>query len=273
MGLSLKKLLPIAGAALGVYNPALFGMTSAASAAALGSGIGTLLGGGNVREALTNAALGYAGGAAMGPAQAAGAAGTTSQAAQQAQLLTEAGVSGEQLAQAAAMETAPAAVSQEAAKQVAAGTGEGILSKMSLTDKMLLGSMVLPLFEETPDVASAGSQFPKGERAPDYAGTPLAGLYVDEETGIAYNTPEELAEAIANRSDRNRTVRVAKGGYIEGPGTGTSDDIKAKIYQNGVPVQEARLSDGEFVMTKKAVDGAGGAARMYEMMKRYERMA
>jgi hypothetical protein len=49
------------------------------------------------------------------------------------------------------------------------------------------------------------------------------------------------------------------------------------IYQNGGPVQEARLSDGEFVMTERAVRGAGdgdrnaGAARMYELMRQYER--
>ena len=41
------------------------------------------------------------------------------------------------------------------------------------------------------------------------------------------------------------------GGYIEGPGTGRSDDVKAGIFQNGQKVQEARLSDGEFVMTEK----------------------
>ena len=58
----------------------------------------------------------------------------------------------------------------------------------------------------------------------------------------------------------------AMGGYIEGPGTGTSDSIPAAIYQDGGRVQEARLSDGEFVMTKSAVDGAGGAAPMYRMM-------
>lgn len=69
----------------------------------------------------------------------------------------------------------------------------------------------------------------------------------------------------------------AMGGYVEGPGTGRSDSIPAKIYQDGVPVQEAALSDGEFVMTERAVKGAGdgdrraGAARMYEMMKRFER--
>ena len=71
----------------------------------------------------------------------------------------------------------------------------------------------------------------------------------------------------------------AMGGYVEGPGTGRSDDVKAGIYQNGQKVQEARLSDGEFVMTADAVRGAGGgnrnagAAKMYEMMNRFERMA
>mgnify|MGYP003624462254 CR=1 FL=1 len=62
----------------------------------------------------------------------------------------------------------------------------------------------------------------------------------------------------------------AMGGYIEGPGTGTSDSIPARIYQGGVPVQEAALSDGEFVMTKDAVDGAGGAAAMYAHMRKFE---
>lgn len=66
------------------------------------------------------------------------------------------------------------------------------------------------------------------------------------------------------------------GGYIEGPGTGKSDSIPAMIYQNGGPVQEARLSDGEFVMTEDAVRGLGGgnrnegAAKMYQMMNQFE---
>jgi hypothetical protein len=69
----------------------------------------------------------------------------------------------------------------------------------------------------------------------------------------------------------------AMGGMIEGPGTGTSDSIPATIYQDGMPVQDAALSDGEFVMTERAVRGAGngdreaGAARMYEMMRMFER--
>jgi hypothetical protein len=53
-------------------------------------------------------------------------------------------------------------------------------------------------------------------------------------------------------------------GEIAGPGTGTSDDIPAM------------LSDGEFVMTAKAVRNAGngsrkeGAKNMYKMMKSLE---
>jgi len=57
------------------------------------------------------------------------------------------------------------------------------------------------------------------------------------------------------------------GGEVSGPGTGTSDSVPA------------RLSDGEFVLTAKAVRGAGGgdrdlgAARMYDMMSKLERVA
>ena len=75
------------------------------------------------------------------------------------------------------------------------------------------------------------------------------------------------------------TLMAAQGGFIEGPGTGKSDSIPAMIYQNGGPVQEAALSDGEFVMTADAVKGAGGgnrakgAAEMYKMMNQYERRA
>ena len=59
-------------------------------------------------------------------------------------------------------------------------------------------------------------------------------------------------------------LSAAGGGEIEGPGTGTSDSIPAN------------LSDGEFVMTAEAVRNAGGgdrnlgAARMYDLMNRFE---
>jgi hypothetical protein len=54
---------------------------------------------------------------------------------------------------------------------------------------------------------------------------------------------------------------LAAGGAVNGPGTGTSDNIPAM------------LSDGEFVMTARAVDGAGGPAKMYRMMSEFEKRA
>jgi len=81
---------------------------------------------------------------------------------------------------------------------------------------------------------------------------------------------------MAQGAQQGGMTGYAQGGYIQGPGTGRSDSIPATIHQNGVPVQDAALSDGEFVMTERAVRGAGngdreaGAARMYEMMRRFE---
>ena len=100
-------------------------------------------------------------------------------------------------------------------------------------------------------------QFRTGERNPNYRGVAAPGTPV-----VNY-----------------RPKQMAMGGYIEGPGTGTSDSIPAAIYQNGGRVQEAALSDGEFVMTEAAVKGAGngnrdlGAAKMYQMMDQFERRA
>ena len=54
------------------------------------------------------------------------------------------------------------------------------------------------------------------------------------------------------------TAKKAKGG-VTGPGTGTSDDIPAY------------LSNGEFVVTAKAVKNAGGSAPMYDMMDHLEK--
>ena len=75
--------------------------------------------------------------------------------------------------------------------------------------------------------------------------------------------------------DPNEPMEAAKGGVMDlrkggasnGPGTGTSDSIPAM------------LSDGEFVMTAKAVRGAGGgdrregAKKMYEAMDKLEAQA
>jgi hypothetical protein len=116
------------------------------------------------------------------------------------------------------------------------------------------------------------------ESAPDYVPQRFK-ILVDPYTGEYYDSIESRDKAIAESRRRMGVMAAAQGGYIqgynmggfiEGPGTGTSDSIPASIYQGGVPVQEARLSDGEFVMTKKAVDNSGGAPAMYARMKQFE---
>jgi len=92
---------------------------------------------------------------------------------------------------------------------------------------------------------------------------------------MALRSPEMQYGSIAQSPMMQTNFNV--GGYVEGPGTGTSDSIDSVIMQNGQPVQQAKLSDGEFVMTERAVTGAGngdreaGAARMYELMRQFER--
>jgi hypothetical protein len=230
LGLSLKSLLPIAGAAAGFFlGPA----GNAAVTAALGSGIGTLLAGGDIKDAVKNAALAGAAGTGLGAG--------TSAAAQQALKAQQA---------VAAAGTSVGAAASPAGRSALAAEGIG---KLLTPGNLLMGSLALGALEEPEQVELTElqkEQLRTGERDPYYQGRNLI------------NIPQ-----------------YAMGGYIEGPGTGRSDSIESKIYQNGVPVQEARLSDGEFVFTERAVRGLGngdrskGAAKMYEMMRQYERMA
>jgi hypothetical protein len=266
MGLSLKSLLPIAGAAAGYFFGGPAG--SAALNAALGSGIGTLAAGGDATDAVKNAILAGGSGSLLGTAGVSGAG-----AAQSATGAAATQAATQQAAQAAATKAA----TTEAAKQGIFGTG-------ITGGDIFLGSSLLGLLEEPEDI-SDDFDASDLESRPDYEGRPIAGLFVDKKTGKAYDTLEELEAAVQERQTNNfatggiAALADSVGGLIEGPGTGTSDSIKAGIYQNGEKVQEARLSDEEFVMTKKAVTGAGngdtklGAKRMYALMDKFERMA
>ena len=89
-------------------------------------------------------------------------------------------------------------------------------------------------------------------------------------TGTTYNLAKEDEVEAYNEEllqFREKSFKYEMGGEVTGPGTGTSDSVPA------------RLSDGEFVLTAKAVRGAGngdrdiGAARMYDMMAELESMA
>jgi hypothetical protein len=92
----------------------------------------------------------------------------------------------------------------------------------------------------------------------DYYGLPVEDLQTDFIRTSAKGGIIQLADGSEKYFPR-------KTGEINGPGTGTSDDIPAM------------LSDGEFVFTAQAVKNAGGgsrregAKRMYEVMKNLEK--
>jgi hypothetical protein len=87
----------------------------------------------------------------------------------------------------------------------------------------------------------------------------LAGMY-----GVPLVYGQDMPQRMAKGGIPEPTQFPRKNGPINGPGSGTSDDIPAM------------LSDGEFVFTAKAVRNAGsgsrrkGAARMYKLMKMLE---
>jgi len=100
----------------------------------------------------------------------------------------------------------------------------------------------------------------------------------DDKSKVSAGAIQALAQGFAKQqtTSPNESVRLglealAGGGYLETGGKvgdGMSDDIKANIEDN----QEARLSDGEFVIPADVVSHLGngssdaGAKRLYEMM-------
>lgn len=238
--------------------------------AAFGSGIGTLASGGDLGDAFKSGIMGYGIGSIPGVAgiasQGAQALGMNGVSAAFAQRAAEPNVlsalmggggggAGANAAAGAAAGAGGAANPLAALSGSASNIGNGIMGFAQ--QNPLIMAALMQAAEPSQDMLSPlqKRQLATGERLPDYRGTAA---------------PDYRLSPRAN---------YAQGGMIQGPGTGTSDSIPAKIYQNGGPVQEARLSDGEFVMTADAVRGAGngdrnaGAARMYQMMNRFERSA
>ena len=137
-----------------------------------------------------------------------------------------------------------------------ASIGEGIKGAAGFLDSNpLITSMALQLLKKdpvsTPD--SVRNQLMYGHN-PDIVG--------------------RMAPDIKRRMAQGGIVQAYNmGGYVEGPGTATSDSIPAQIYQGGQPVREAALSDGEFVVNARTVKALGdgdrdaGAARLYRMQQ------
>ena len=151
--------------------------------------------------------------------------------------------------------------------KLASATGKGILDRIK-DDPFKAATQAATLYgifgalgekqDPPPQFAAADM-----ETLPDYEGQVFQGML----------------DPFTARYDRPVPVRAREGGFIQGPGTKTSDSIDAGIYQNGRKVQEAKLSDGEFVMRTDAVEGLGGgdrakgAARMYALQNQFSRMA
>jgi len=283
MGLfkSFKKMLAPIGGAVGFALGGPMG-------AALGSGIGSLAGGGDIEDALLAGALGGAAGFAgqkfFGLTQApAGATGI-------AKLLP-----GRQMVTGYDSALGKAIVESKPMMGIGStGFGgkalpadKGIFSMfddMSMGTKLGLGAGALALAggmfgeEEEEEKGFSYADTGPGKVKGTLVGRSGKRYDMDDPTDMKQYADElrELQDPGYNYyTDRYRPVARssgyahggdvhAGGGEVDGPGTGTSDSVPA------------RLSDGEFVLTAKAVRGAGGgdrdvgAARLYDMMSDLE---
>ena len=239
---SLKRAAPFIGSAIGMYVGGPIG-------AAIGSGIGSLAAGRDTQEALTNAALAYGVGRLSGY----GAGFEKVPAGREV-------VGSQKFGFDAA--GPPSGITKVAGDIYPAMQKSGsFFTSPTGIASLGLGALALGSEEEKPKM---------GQRRPDPVGKSRLGVGLIGDK--AYDLDDEddrkrYFEDLRRQQGVSPTTFAANGGEVEGPGTGTSDSVPA------------RLSDGEFVLTAKAVRGAGGgdrdlgAARMYDMMSKLERVA
>ena len=63
----------------------------------------------------------------------------------------------------------------------------------------------------------------------------------------------QLRQQVIASASADQRGQEGIGGLIEGPGTGTSDSIPGQITQNGQPVEDIKVSNGEYILPEKAV--------------------
>lgn len=131
---------------------------------------------------------------------------------------------------------------------------------------LLLGGALSPTVKQPPPIDTSGPTQEEIEARRFAPGTLDAVAYDPRGLVVSTGSPNPYYKyGYADGGQIEVDARV--GGHLKGPGTGTSDSIPAK------------LSDGEFVMTARAVKGAGGgsraagAKRMYDMMHQFEKRA
>ena len=251
----LKKAAPVIGGTIGF---ALGGPLGGSLFAGIGTGIGSLVAGADPDDALRNALIGgigaYAGSKFFG-------SGTGSAA-------TDAGTK-------AVTDTV---TSSATGNPVGGIAGAGPFPAVTPSPDPTFFQKAVDFAKTGPGMATIGGigtlaalgEEPKQEefkQRPDPVGKSRLGLGFIGDKSYNLDDDEERKEYFKDLADRQGIMTAAGGGEVEGPGTGTSDSVPA------------RLSDGEFVLTAKAVRGAGGgdrdigAARMYEMMSELERVA
>jgi len=262
-----EDLLPLIGTAAGFY----FGGPLGAS---IGSGIGSLAGGKSVNDALTNAALAYGVTSFVSPSmmqnpQATGAFGQNSLQKSLYNVPTrvaQTAITPANLGTISDADLYDVAMSDTATKKGASGLFGDIGVSEVLLGTSLLGGLV---GEETDDDTST-TPFGKG-KAWEVTYNGVVYDLSDPDDERAYKEARQESFAPVRRAHGGAMYHHDKMGYdvpvtgeVDGPGTGTSDSVPA------------RLSDGEFVLTAKAVRGAGGgdrdvgAARLYDMMAELE---
>ncbi len=238
---TLKKAAPIIGSAIGMY----FGGPVGAS---IGSGIGSLAAGKDAEEALKNAALAGATTYAMGGKDfGKGFNFSTAGSPFRSPVTTD-------------------VVTDNPIKSIAKSGSSGIIDMIKNNPKTALaiaGTGIAGLSGIDDEVYS-----PKEQKDYPVGKTRLGYGRIGDKMYNLDNEDERRQYFEDNRKRQNDEddvgIMAAAGGEINGPGTGTSDSVPA------------RLSDGEFVLTAKAVRGAGGgdrnvgAARMYDMMSQLE---
>lgn len=243
---------------------------------AIGSGLGALINGASPMQALQAGLLGGVGGALYGGVSSMLGGGSFMQG------VTGALPSGMQAMFATPTAGAPAV---SATSPNLSGFGGGSSTPIGMTAPTATAPIATGFFDSAKNWVSANPMLAIG-------GAGIAGLALSSAL-----TPEEQAAKLEERNVEAKRfapgtfqvyqapkvnvvptyspayaatggeIDARRGGHLSGPGTGTSDSIPAK------------LSDGEFVMTAKAVRGAGGgdrmkgAKRMYDMMHNFEKRA
>ena len=265
---ALKDAAPIIGGVVG------FGL-GGPMGASIGSGIGGLVAGEDVETSLGYAALGgIAGLGAKGLGFTQAGTGATGIGRFMPQYAPGAGAKVVEVAGAGDPYAVAGKVGQTVQEPgLLQGIGNFVADNPYLTGAAALGAGALLLGGEEEETMEQ-RPFPKGEV---YFGDTYTDPFTGEE--YSYEDPGDRAAIRESKAklrdpmfDYERDLPAFRGYYedggeVVGPGTGTSDSVPA------------RLSDGEFVLTAKAVRNAGGgdrdigAARMYDMMAELEAMA